>query len=74
MILTKGQEKGLKIAIERYKQGFKFTTISGYAGSGKTTLVKFIVEALNIEKDKVCYCAFTGKAVEVLRKKGNKNT
>lgn len=73
MILTKGQEKGLKIAIERYKQGLKFTTISGYAGSGKTTLIKFIVEALNIEEDRICYCAFTGKAVEVLKKKGNKN-
>ena len=73
MILTKCQEQGLKIAIERYRQGYKFTTISGYAGSGKTTLVRFIVEALNISEDRVCYCAFTGKAAEVLRKKGNKN-
>ena len=73
MILTKCQERGLKIAIERYRQGYKFTTISGYAGSGKTTLVRFIVEALNISEDRVCYCAFTGKAAEVLRKKGNKN-
>lgn len=73
MMLNKGQEQGLKIAIERHRQGCKFTTIAGYAGSGKTTLVRFIVEALNISEDKVCYCAFTGKAAEVLRKKGNKN-
>ena len=73
MILTKSQEKGLKTAIERYKQNFKYVTISGYAGSGKSTLVRFIIDAINIDKEKVCYCAFTGKAAEVLRKKGNKN-
>ena len=73
MILTKKQEQGLKVAIERYKQGYKFTTISGYAGSGKSTLVRFIIEALDVDENDVCYCAFTGKAAEVLRKKGNKN-
>ena len=74
MQLTKKQEEGLKIAVNRYKNHEKYTIISGYAGSGKTTLVRFIIEALNVEEDKVCYCAFTGKAAEVLRKKGNKNT
>ena len=42
-------------------------------GTGKSTLVRFIIEALDVEEDKVCYCAFTGKAAEILRKKGNKN-
>ena len=74
MILTKKQEEGLKIAVERYLNDEKYTVISGYAGSGKTTLVRFIIEALNVNEDEVCYCAFTGKAAEVLRKKGNKNT
>lgn len=73
MILTKKQEEGLKIAVARYRAGKKHTTISGYAGSGKSTLVRFIIEALNVDEDDVCYCAFTGKAAEVLRKKGNKN-
>lgn len=35
--------------------------------------MRFIINALDVEEDKVCYCAFTGKAAEVLRKKGNKN-
>ena len=74
MILTKKQEEGLKIAVERYLNDEKYTVISGYAGSGKTTLVRFIIEALDVNEDEVCYCAFTGKATEVLRKKGNKNT
>lgn len=73
MILTKKQEEGLKIAVARYKAGEKYTVISGYAGSGKSTLVRFIIEALEVNESQVCYCAFTGKAAEVLRKKGNKN-
>ena len=73
MILNKGQEQGLKIAIERHRQGCKYTTIAGYAGTGKSTLVRYIIDALNVEEDRVCHCAFTGKAAEVLKKKGNKN-
>lgn len=73
MILTNKQEQGLKLAIERFKAGEKYTVISGYAGSGKSTLVRFIVDALPISEEYICFCAFTGKAAEVLRKKGNKN-
>ena len=73
MELTKKQAEGLLISIDRYKAGKKYTVISGYAGSGKSTLVRFIINALDVDEDKVCYCAFTGKAAEVLRKKGNKN-
>lgn len=73
MILTNKQEEGIKIALARHRAGEKFTIISGYAGTGKSTLVRFIIDALNVEESKVCYCAFTGKAAEVLRKKGNKN-
>lgn len=77
MELTLNQQKGLNIAIERYKNKEKFTVISGYAGSGKSTLVKFIIAALaqfNIDPETdVCYCAFTGKATQVLQKKGNRN-
>lgn len=73
MQLTKKQAEGLLISIDRYNAGKKYTVISGYAGSGKSTLVRFIIEALNVDENDVCYCAFTGKAAEVLRKKGNKN-
>ena len=73
MILTRKQEEGLKIAVQRYKNGEKYTCIAGYAGAGKSTLVRFIVEALNIPEEEICYATFTGKAAQVLLKKGNKN-
>lgn len=43
------------------------------AGTGKSTLVKFIVQALDIDPDYVCYIAYTGKAAKVLREKGCPN-
>ena len=73
MELTVKQQQGLDIAIQRHRAGEKYTVISGYAGTGKSTLVRFIIEALDIEESKVCYATFTGKAAEVLRKKGNRN-
>ena len=73
MILTAKQEEGLRIALDRYHAGEKFTVISGYAGTGKSTLVRFIIDALNIDEEDVVYTAFTGKAAEVLHKKGNRN-
>lgn len=73
MELTKKQEEGLKIAVARHKSREKYTVISGYAGTGKSTLVRFIIDALDVDKDKVAYATYTGKAAEVLRKKGNPN-
>lgn len=75
MQLTIKQELGLKAAVERFKNREKYTCIAGYAGSGKSTLVKFIVSALpgiKPEED-VVYATYTGKAAQVLLKKGNKN-
>ena len=75
VILTNKQEQGLKIAIQRYLDGEKYTVISGYAGTGKSTLVKFITQSLpNIDPDiDVVYATFTGKAAQVLISKGNRN-
>lgn len=77
MELTKKQEEGLKIVIERFLNHDKYTVISGYAGSGKSTLVRFMIDALSAhgvrEETDVCFCAYTGKAAQVLIDKGNKN-
>lgn len=37
-------------------------------------MVRFIIEALDISEERISYAAYTGKAAEVLRKKGNKNS
>ena len=77
MQLTKKQEEGLKIAVDRFLNNERYTIISGYAGTGKSTLVKFIISALGkygIDPDKdVIFTSYTGKATQVLQKKGNKN-
>lgn len=72
--LTKRQEEGLRTAVERYNLGEKYTVISGYAGSGKSTLIKFIIDALPVNPEiDVAYAAFTGKAATVLQQKGCQN-
>lgn len=74
MILTKKQEEGLNIAIARYQLGMPYTCISGYAGTGKSTLVNVIVEALDLDPiTEVAYITFTGKAANVLRHKNCPN-
>ena len=40
----------------------------GYAGTGKTTLARHVVNALGLSN--VCYAAYTGKAAHVMRTRG----
>lgn len=69
MVLTAKQEEGLKIALERWHNGEKYTVISGYAGTGKSTLIKFIISAMGLYDTQVRYVAYTGKAANVLKNK-----
>ena len=74
MVLTSKQEEGLRIAVQRYNEGQPYTCISGYAGTGKSTLIKYIIAALDVDPEtEVAYVAYTGKAAEVLRHKGCAN-
>lgn len=70
IILTKKQSEGLKIAVGRYKNREPYTYIAGFAGTGKSTLVQYIIEELNISENDIAYCAYTGKASLVLQQKG----
>ena len=40
------------------------------AGTGKSTLIKFIIAAMNLKEHQVRYVAYTGKAANVLKNKG----
>lgn len=53
----------------------QFVSCGGYAGTGKSTLIKILSEAFDRRNQSFCTAAFTGKATNVLRKKGiNSNT
>lgn len=74
IVLTTKQQEGLELAVERYRNREQYTCIAGYAGTGKSTLVKFIIQALGLHNSDVCYVAYTGKAALVLRDKGCPNS
>lgn len=46
--------------------------LAGYAGAGKTTLARQIAEEIGM--DRTIFCAYTGKAANVLREKGCKKS
>lgn len=48
-------------------------TLGGYAGTGKTTIARSLIQALS-KKEKWSVMAFTGKATNILRRKGIKNS
>lgn len=73
MQFTIGQEKAIQIAIERYKNKEPYTVIAGYAGTGKTYIIKYIIDSLNISESQVAYIAYTGKASLVLKQRGCTN-
>lgn len=74
MVLTSGQEQAVKVAVQRYKNHEPYTVIAGYAGTGKTTCVQYIIDALGMTDADVVYIAYTGKATLVLSSKGCNNT
>ncbi|UOE39712.1 ATP-dependent DNA helicase [Chryseobacterium oryzae] len=43
--------------------------VKGYAGTGKTTLIKGVIDALNANKKRFVVCAPTGRAAKILRNK-----
>lgn len=65
--LNKGQLEALDLLVDWYKdkrKGYETATLEGYAGTGKTTLIKFFAERLMIRK--VCVSAPTNRAKNVI--------
>lgn len=74
-IPNKQQEEGLKAGRKWFKKGMKQCfEISGGAGTGKTTLVKYIIQELGLTNDNVAFVAFIGKAALALTRKGTPAT
>lgn len=73
IILNEQQSLAVKKAKKWWKYQPKQTfEISGIAGSGKSTIVKYLVEDLKIDPDDVLYVAYVGKATLALSRKGHK--
>lgn len=73
MALTEEQAKAVEMAKRMYHNKDKYIVISGYAGTGKSFTIRYLIDALQIPESAVVFTAFTGKACEVMKKKGNKN-
>lgn len=66
------EEQGLAVTAVKtwFKSKRQVFELSGAAGTGKTTLAKYITEELDLSDNEVLYCAYTGKAALVLSQKG----
>jgi ABC-type cobalamin/Fe3+-siderophores transport system ATPase subunit len=69
--LSKDQRTAVKkiklwYRMQKDKQVF---TLSGVAGSGKSSVIKIATDELNLEENEIRYLAFTGKASLVLKQK-----
>lgn len=70
--LTPDQEKALENLSSFLKSNDHIFILRGYAGTGKTTLIKGILEYLENEKKQVKLMAPTGRAAKILRDKTGK--
>ena len=64
------EQKNLIKSVVKELPNEQITTIGGYAGTGKTTVLKILTEVLSRKNLNYLACAYTGKAANVLRKKG----
>ena len=69
--LTDHQQDVFDTIYERLAEGERFTSLRGYAGTGKTFLVSQLVEQLAAEDSTVTACAPTHRATQVLRSQMN---
>ena len=69
--LTNGQRELKDLVVKWYEQDLGQDFVyAGHAGTGKTSIIPYIIKELGLEADEVLYCAFTGKAASVLMQKG----
>jgi exodeoxyribonuclease-5 len=66
--LTSQQKAVIVGIIEWFKKAVKQkVSLVGFAGTGKTFLIGFIIKKLKLKKNEVAFCAYTGKAALVLK-------
>ena len=69
------QYSGIKSVAEWFKNTEqRHFSLEGYAGSGKSTILPFIIEQCGLRPEDVAFCAPTGKAAKVMTSKLNGQT
>ena len=71
--LTDDQTSAIRATVNWYKNRRKVQQvfqINGLAGTGKTSIIPYIIDDLGLDPDDVVFGTYTGKAALVLRKKG----
>ena len=72
--LNLSQQKVFQDAILWWRQkNYQTFEISGPPGSGKTFLINKIIDALNIDRERIAPMAYTGSAAINMRTKGMEN-
>ena len=70
--LTKEQKHALELTKNWWKTKNKQVwEISGAAGTGKTTIVYYLINEIGLKKENVLFMAYIGKATLALARKGN---
>lgn len=70
IVLTPEQDHAVSLIVQWMEDPLNNQfKLGGYAGTGKTTIIKTILSALSKKYNIIC-CAFTGKACNVLQRKG----
>lgn len=74
--LTSDQESAIILILEWYKSKDQkpwkpYYVLSGAAGTGKSSLIQYIIKNLKVSETDTLCCAFTGKAALNLNRKGN---
>lgn len=71
MIELNGQQlEASKLLKAWWKGDRQIFELAGFAGTGKSTIINTVVQDLDLKKGEVLYVSFTGKAVQVLNRKG----
>ena len=69
MELTDQQGRAAKTVVSSVKDAAPITTLFGYAGTGKSTILPHIVTDLGFDPGLIAFVAPTGKAAKVMREK-----
>ena len=69
IILNPDQEKVIQNLENFLESKDSVFILKGYAGTGKTTLIKGLIDTLKVENKKFVLCAPTGRASKILRNK-----